>query len=412
MTTGKESTTREFPSWLDGYNEYVKDIQAPEDYKKWVGVATLGFALERRVWVYTLSQVFTNLYIFLVGTPGVGKSEALKAGIRLIQYAEVFNLLPNDLTGSALLDILAEPDFRKRMAEVNGEVNYEYHSAGMFISELGTMIRENDLGFMSILSDIYDCPTSYNQIRRGRKAEPIRIPHPQITIVAGTQPGYISSIFPNEAWSQGFMSRVILVHGIEPPVRSLFRKTKIDIKLEAALVRDLGRISKLEGEYIFSEEAAEFLDYWYLKDCPPKPDSHRLVGYNKRRPILVQKLAIIQRVSRAEPGQMIELHDVENALHMLLEVEAKMPNVFMEMTGRSDIDVIRDFHQCAWGQYVAKKKASLHESILKAWLSTRVPAYQIDKILQTCIQSHIIKREAGKEDMYIPQPRHVQGEIV
>ena len=40
----------------------------------------------------------------------------------------------------------------------------------------------------------------------------IDIINPQITILAGTQPSYLANLLPEEAWGQGFMSRVFMVY--------------------------------------------------------------------------------------------------------------------------------------------------------------------------------------------------------
>lgn len=326
----------------------------------------------------------------------------------IIRETALFNLLPQDLTSSSLLDRLADEKFRKRIQLPSGDY-LEYHTAGMYTSELGTMIREYDQPFLNVLSKIFDCPEVYDQERR-YKSTPLIIPHPQVSILGGIQPAYLAATIPNEAWGQGFMSRVIMVHSDEPShVDDLFGETELDPKLRARLVLQLSKLSKVYGQITWTDDAKMALNTWHRKGYAPVPTAHRLAGYNQRRVVQVQKLSMIASAARGD-ATVVRIDDFAQALQWLLDCEEEMPKIFMEMAGRSDIDVIRDMHFWAWKKYSADKQA-IHKALYMGFLGTRVSSYQAEKIFQQCLASRIIDRMAGTEEMFIPQPINIHGEV-
>lgn len=395
--------TRRFPCWIDAYVDYVQDDPAPELYKLWTAIYTVGVALERRVWVHTRSILFPNLYILLVGNPGVGKSVAINPALSILRKSGTYKVFPQDLTGSATLDYLASENVRKRLV-TDQQIAIQYHPGAMLISEFGTMIREYDLPFLSILSTLYDCPEHYEQHRRYRAKEPVIIPHPSMAFLAGTQPDYLSTVLPNEAWGQGFMSRVVMIYSNQKLKADLFSSKRLDPLAADALTADLVSMESMYGEYIFAEEVIDAFRAWYGEDMPPIPQPHRLVGYNQRRAITFQKLLMISAASR-QSALHIEIEDFHRAQGWLLQAEACMPNIFLEMAGRSDIDTIRDFHAWALREYMGKKQKPLHASLIETYLQSKVPVWQAEKIFKSLETSGLIERMAGTET-YIPKPKY------
>lgn len=415
MPAKSAATTPQPASWIESYLDYVKNQPAPEIFKRWAAMGAIAIALEKRCYVYTAdSPVYPNLYIMLVGRPGIGKSQAINPVGDLLNKTGCFNLVPDDLTGSALLDHLASSEMRVRQIN-NSPENREYHSGGLLVSEMGTLIREHDLSFLSILSNIYDCPPLYRQIRRHSKSDPINITNPQLTMVAGTQPGYLGSVFPPEAWVQGFMSRVIMIHSGEETRPKLFAKTrsKKDETVSARLVQQLATLAELEGEFIFDEDAAEALEAWYEGRMQPEPTAHRLQGYNARRGIQIQKLCMVIRASRWAMGQRgmdISLEDYTTAMNLLLQAEEEMPNVFMEMAGKSDIDVLRDLHSWGWRQYIESGRRALYLSEIMNFLTTRVSAWQSQKVWNSALEADYFRLKGGTSDEYYPVARGARNE--
>ena len=75
---------RRLGSWIESFLEYTEILPSPPLLRRWAAISYVAAALERKVWVRTMgSDLYPNLYTFLVGPPGVGKGVAIAAGERL-----------------------------------------------------------------------------------------------------------------------------------------------------------------------------------------------------------------------------------------------------------------------------------------------------------------------------------------
>ena len=66
---------RKLQSWTDAFFQYTEKIGSPPLFRRWCGIFTVAAALERKVWtVNNKGRLYPNLYMFLVGPPGTGKT--------------------------------------------------------------------------------------------------------------------------------------------------------------------------------------------------------------------------------------------------------------------------------------------------------------------------------------------------
>lgn len=409
MTTGNGKSTRQLRSWIDAYLEYTKDTPAPEIFRLWTAIGTIGAAVERRGYcVVSNETTYPNMFILLVGQPGVGKSNAIRPANTMMEKTKLFHLAPEDTSKASLLQWIASDECRDRL-EIKG-VTEEHHVAALFLSEFGVFVKEHDLELLSALCRLFDSPDHYKNKRVYQGKEPLNIPRPQVSILAGTQPGYLASRFPVDAWGQGFMARVFLVYSGEPARPSLFKSKPLDQKLESQLVRELIEIKKVQGKFIFAQETQDLLEAWYGVDgsCTlsgklPAPTFPRLKTYNTRRIVHMLKLCMISSVSR-DNSLIVSPEDFESALDWMYSAEKEMPNVFKEMSGRNDLDTIRELWHYAWTKYMYNKKALSHANLMSQ-LASKLPAFQAEKVLLVAFQSGFFRKDdAGA---YIPQAKQV-----
>lgn len=382
--------------WITRFVQSTEGITSPELFRLWAGITAIAGALERRVWVETSqSPVYPNLFVLLVAPPGVGKTQAISRTEALWHETKAFKIAPSNVTKAALIDALTASG----KTHLVGQNLIEYHSMLVAASELGVMVPSHDAEFLSVLNYIYDNPPSYSEERRTNNLK-IDIVHPQMTIIAGTQPAWLSSVLPEEAWGMGFTSRFIMIYGGEKPKVDLFNKTIQHPAARQGLVKDLESYSQLMGQFRWEYDAQELLSNWHNAGEPPVPTNHRLEHYNTRRILHVIKLAMVSAVSRS--GQLIiNIHDVERAREWLIDAELVMPDIFRAMVQKSDTIVIKDYHAFAMAKYAQHSKP-INAELCIAFLSTRVPSERIKHIMATADQMGAVVRNAGT-DFYIPK---------
>lgn len=404
---------RRLNSWIQSYLDYTNGSRGPVLFRKWTAITILAAALERRCWITTDDgRLNPNLYTILIGRPGVGKGVSISPAVDIyrgtraddISVKPLFALAPKDATKEALVDYLASPEARRR--RVFSGVEEEYNAALLAVPEFGSLIGDYNDKLLNFLNEVFDSTEPYRESRRGRSREAsdqvVYIPRPIISLLAGTTPAYIASAFPPSAWDQGFMARTIMVYTSEVVHKPIFSGRKQDEELRHALSWDIRQLSLLSGEFQFSPDAVHMLETWFAAGMPPRPTHHRLHHYNTRRHVHLLKLCMVASVDRGNDLR-IEVSDFEQARDFLLEVETLMPDVFMEMSGRSDEHVLKQLHWYSWNLY-AKTRTPISRALLLQYLSTMVPSYQVQPILELAERSDLLEREAGS-DQFIPRPK-------
>ena len=391
--------------WIDRYMEYTDGIPSPEIFRLWSGISTLAGALERRVWISTSRSVlFPNLFVLLVAPPAVGKSQAIVNVSELWYATKKFKIAPDNVTKASLIDALDAAD-GKRIAP--GGALIEYHSLLTASSEFGVLVPAHDLEFLSVLNHIYDNPRTYRENRRSLHKN-IEIVNPQLNIIAGTQPGFLASLLPEEAWSMGFTSRIIMVYSAMPIVVSLFKKQDSREHLFKVLTAELVHFANVMGEAQWDEDAQQELERWAQGGCEPIPTHSKLQHYTGRRILHVLKLSLISAISRSSTPH-ITLWDVNRARDWLLHAEILMPDIFRDMSLKSDSQVILELHWFMW-QLWLKTKKPIHEGRAIHFLQQRLPAEKVERVLDIAVKSGILKKtDTAVGPAYEPRPSHEHG---
>jgi len=384
----------------------TEGVTSPDLFRKWTGIGLVAGALERRVWVRAGVKItYPNLYILLVAPPGVGKYVIEEARALWTETKEpgsiapAFHVAPDNMTKASLIDTLVKTKSIKLVPRGQALI---YHSLLIASEEFQVLLPDFDQEYIGTLNSLFNNKSIHSESRRFGPAREIVIENPQINILAGVQPSYFVSTFPEEAWTTGFARRIIMVYCGKTPFKELFYDPPIEHGLRQLVLDKLGRMSQLYGEAKWAAAAVETIADWHRAGRPPEPQHSKLAHYNNSRSMFAIKLALISTVSRTG-GLLVELVDVKRALAWLLEAEALMPDVFREMIGKSDTQVIEEMYYYLLSRYnAAKQKPIRGEEIIK-FLLTRVPSEKADKILSMAERANILARVAGTQDLWVPK---------
>lgn len=388
----------------------------PTLYRKWAAISLVGGALERRVWTSVghrsgqPRRAYPNLYIFLVGTPGVGKF--VIDDIRMLwrearehqTTSPAFCVAPDNMTHAAMVDRLSKSVKTCLPPNDPKEGPYEYHSLLIAAEELGVFLPQYDLDFIAVLNSIYNAPAVYSEERRYGPSREIEINRPMLNILGGAQPAWLNNVFPEDAWGMGLASRIILIYASKGEANDPFGEGYERPIGRTLLLEQLGKLSLLYGEINWTEQAKDRLRTWVKADGPPTPTHSKLEHYCKRRQLHAIKLAMISSVSRLNAVKAIELIDIDRAIEWLIEAEKVMPDVFRSMRGKSDGQVIEELYEFLMSLYNVSQQKGVHENKLYAFLMNRVPSEKIAKILESAEKAHMMERIGGSF-LWRPRPR-------
>lgn len=395
--------------------ELTDGVPSPDQFRLWAGIGLVAGALERRVWARAVrARTYTNLYVLLTAAPGVGKQvvelvEQLWLAVREPGSPDVpvFRVAPKQMTKASLIDALAKSEQLKILRDaVTGEpVNAKYSSMLIAAEEFQVLLPTYDTEYISALNLIFNNPVvPYTEHRRTGSVRSVSIELPQLNILAGVQPSYFTQTFPPEAWSTGLARRIIMIYAAEAPFQDLFQDHTdcIEHPLWNELQLQLGKLSVLYGQMAWEADAAEKLTQWHKAKGPPTPTHSKLSGYNNSRTMFAIKLSMIAAIARTG-GMIIGLQDVKRALTWLVTAEARMPDVFREMVGKSDSEVIDELHYMMILEQSKTQKA-LSTAQLWEFLRQRVPSEKIEKIILSAERSGVISRQGGAPDLWLARP--------
>lgn len=397
---------RRLGSWIESFLEYTEILPSPPLLRRWAAISFVAAALERKVWVRTMgSDLYPNLYTFLVGPPGVGKGVAIAAGERIIREVPDLKVGPTDMTAAALIDALNESH---RHVILLHEPNpfVEFNSMMVISRELGVLIPAWDGALMNNLTDIYDGCT-IEQKRRGKDLM-IKIDRPQLNLLGACTPSYLNETMPQGAWDQGFISRSIMVYSGDRRALDPFAEeaqTALQTILRDDLLHDLKTIASAYGRLGFAQDAATAIKAWVAGNCKPEPDHMRLQSYNARRLSHLLKLCQVAALSR-HCDMVISLDDYSEAFNWLMEAEAYMPDIFKAMVAGGDSVAMEEAWNYVWTVF-AKEHRPVAEHRVIHFLRERVPAHSVMNVLEIMVKSRMFQIEVvdNKFQGYRPASR-------
>jgi hypothetical protein len=367
--------------------------------------------VERRIWTITINTpIFPNLFVLLVGGPGAGKTPAIEPIRRLWKINPKLTIAADNISKAGLMDAM---NAAKRQIPSGGQF-IEYSSMSIAVDELSMFLSSYDWDLIGALTGLYDGRDVISEQRRHALGDKKRLDiiNPLINVIAGAQPSYMNHLLPEEMWGMGFTSRFLMIYSSEKQMpkftfgRGLNGAHKRE-DLFKALQSRITDFGKLYGPIEWDKDAEEELQHWSDTGGYPEPEHSRLLHYNPKRAVHLTKLSMISTLSRGE-DMRITKGDFHRAKQWLLHAESLMPNIFREMKGKSDHQVLKETHSFMWEQYVKTGKKPIHESLILAFLSERTYGNNAGRLLELMERMSMAQRDAGTQ-LYTPKPtaRHI-----
>ena len=385
---------------IEEFLAFTEGLPTPRIFRLWGAISMISSALERRVFVETAAgRAYPNLFILLVGHPTSGKGQTIDRVIDILRGTKGgVKVAPNNVSKAKLVDIL-EASARKIPID-GGQRILEYSSLAVCAEELSVFLPAHDIEFLGVLTYLFNNPANFDDEKRHVKDT--HIVNPQINLLFGAQPDYLAHLLPEAAWGQGFMARFIMVHSSERVDWDVFAVRRKDDLAREKLIHGIGLLTKKISEFEFSPSFRSAYNEWKDNSFRPIPTHSKLRHYIGRRAFFSIKLSMVSAAARGE-FKMLEDYDLMRARDWLIEAETTMPDVFREMSSKSDTELLSELSRWAWTIWGTHKKA-LHKTIIWEWLGFRASSERVPRIFDLAVNSGIIERIAGTETFF-PKPR-------
>lgn len=388
QSDGKESkpkaTKRLLSNWLRSYGEYSEESESPEDYHLWVGLSVLASAVRRNIWLNQgIYILYPNLYVILVGPPGIGKSTPIRMGRKLLIEVEGITFGPDSVTREELIRIMSK----------SGK-NVSQSAMVLHSTELSSLIDPSGIRMIQFLTEIFDGDFKFGHGTRHSGSYTIH--NPILNLLAGTTPSWIAEGLPSTVVTHGFSSRTVFVYGDKPRYLKPF-PSEPDKELMRSLINDLNYISTLEGEFSWGEGSKEMYEELYAQIANSTPKDFRIEGFHARKKVHVLKLAMLLSIAEDDSFEILPSH-IETAWRILNSVQTRMHKTFSAM---GKYDHASDLERME-ARIVAERGMTSEQIYQEFYASGDVQ--DIARMLQMLISMGRIEREKHSDGTSVYKP--------
>jgi hypothetical protein len=362
--------------------EFTQGIKSPPRYRRWAAVSAVAAALQRKVRIRIEGQwQYPNMYVLLVGPPGVGKGNAVKPMQHIIRSMGGIRLTPRGLSKRAFYDEMQAAEITDVDPDT-GEVKVSSALTSV-IEEFGVFLLPRDYEFMDALADVYDNPEVWDY--KTRHAGESKAKNPTFNMIACSTPKGLKERFTDDIFEMGLPARITMIYADEQIEVPLFLERKELPKLEADLTHDLEQIGLMEFTYCWCNETADELDVWVKGGMKPIPLDPRFAHYRARRLAHLTKLCMIAAAAEHD-DPMIYPGDLEIAKSILLEAETVMIGAIKAIGANPLKAQVRATKRFVEVNYGASGKPVPEFKLLR-FMYSEVPLQFVDMIIEGLIKS-------------------------
>lgn len=390
-----EQLPRNHPSWIDDYLSCTDYVNSPKIYRKWAALSAISAALQRKVHcVMNGGIIFPNLFVALVGPPGLGKTQAIAPIRNMLASVELVKLSPAKLSPEKFIGMLSQST---KLVPTPEDPFFTQSAFAVFLSELSTFIKPNDVDFMTILTDLYDCPTNWTYATIARDTE--KVENVFVSVLGGITPKALAANFGPASIGLGFTSRLNMIFSEDYKVPNLFGTQNVpDL---SSFRTDLTTIANITGTFRFSSETVKEFQSWVDAGMDPQPSDGRLQEYLPRRWLHLAKLCMIYAVAESD-RLFIELKHYKQAKQTLLEAEAVLHQALEYMGNSSAMEALRNVHSWMLAEY-SKTKMGVSEVKLKQKLLFDIPPQSLNAtIIELVSSGYAMVLGSGPDRRYVP----------
>ena len=368
-------------SWLREYMQIWPTAEPPKSYILFAGMAMLGAALGRRVWVdLDIHTTYPLMNLLLIGPSGIGKSTALvdMAMDHLIRPLPEGLQPPHIITGKSTKEALHEDLMQKP------------HSIIM-ASELANFFSKEKYqeGMIPYMTDLLDLRPASIRTKGGGPAKIVY--DPAVCVCGGSTKEWLQEQLPSSAGVGGFLPRFVIVkedhkgQRVPDPNRVLSKAQRDTLAIERERVfYEFTRILRMsEGPVDFADYAAsDAYGLWYQSFTP---DTGNLAPFAARAGAHVLRMALLVALScrRAE----LTAEDIQAGIALYDYTQRRLQEVIVPMSPQGKM--LNKVMEAIGDDYVSDVQ-------IKRAMRNYCSSQDVDKMLQSLLGSRDILFVDGK----------------
>lgn len=397
------SDNRQVKNWVKSYLEYTHETESAGVFHKWTAHSLIAGVMRKKCKLALgRISVYPNMYVVLVAEPGVArKSQAISYGTPFLEAIPDIYTSADSITREALLQDLETCAVDEPLPD---GTTFRHTSLNIIAKEFEIFLgqKSENTKMLVLLTDLFDSqdmPWKYRTKNSGNNV----VPSVFINMLGATTPESLASCLPPSAIGGGLTSRILFIYAEKKTKKiPIPYVTEELVELRDALQKDLFKISKIAGTYVFTPEAKDFWIKWYMSY--DETSSSRLCldksfdGWYSRKPMYLLKMAQISAASEHSRLEVTE-KNLEYAIKNIEDAEISMAKTFRAV-GRSaitaDVDLIMS---------IVEERGMILDSELMSIVWRDIDSIKFDNVANTAVKTGRIVRKysklGSKEIMYM-----------
>lgn len=302
-------------SWIDQLLDATSEAITPQRYMYWSGLTAISAVVKNRVWIQKQSviKVYPNMYVFLVGPSGIGKSYPPSLMEKLVRRTKSTRVMAGRHSIQAIIQKLSSA------ITLEGEVKPITDSACYISSgELSTaLVRDPDA--LTLLTTLYDGhynSEEWSNVLKGSGTEQLK--DINVTLLGAINPEHFKDMISSKEIAGGFIARTIIVEeeGASKVDAQLRASSKPAVNLDT-LSEHLKLLKSVNGVFHIEEPAIVLYENW-LKEFHPKEIKDKTGTANRLRDHILKVAMNLSLSDRLD--KVISLLHMEEAIEKCLEI--------------------------------------------------------------------------------------------
>lgn len=378
-------------TFIQKYLIHTQEDESPLSFWKWSAYATIAAVLRDSCYRKEGDgAIFPNIYVLFLAESGGRKGPPVNLSEKLLYKIANTKIISGRASVQAILDELSRAETDKKTGQI-----LKAGSAIFYAQELAAGIVA-DPEAINILTDIYDYKSNPYKSRL-RSGPCFNLERIVFTILAASNEDMLKQFFNVTAIKGGMLARTFLITPNEtrPANSRMFEDWDARQKSFATLEKALGEISRLQGEFKFTDTAKEEYHTWY-NDFKKKYQKNRdQSGVIARIHTGIIKIAMI--LAANDLTLCVDKRHIEESI---LECLGLLPgyNTLTMGQGKTTISAAAGLVLTALFER-ADHKLGRKEIIMQFW--QEFDAETLDKVVVTLESGGIIKQYmSGSESTY------------
>jgi hypothetical protein len=396
-------------SWLDDIIKSTEETESPERYYWWSGLAAIAAVVGRNVYLDRGGQyiLYPNIYVALISArSGARKGNPIRLCTKVLEHCDVCRVFSGCQSIQALIQDLAQ-----QVSFPNGNIAT---AQGIMISpEFATFLTEDKLSLKHLI-DLFDTGAHKIWRKKLKDREPEILKEPCLTLLVASNESLWDTVVSKQDAEGGFVGRTFIIYERKRKLSNpLIYRTKSTPDIHELSLRLL-KINKLQGEFTWTEGAANIYGPWYndtlghLIETTEDP-----TGTLDRMGDQVLKVAMLVSLARKDE-LTIEAEDMQLAINKCEECMQSVDEMMLDIVPNGNGDVSGHLKLVLRELSIAPDQTITRSRMLGRLQRKGIDAGILDRVIDTLHQSGAIVRpfrELGKHDLVYKMRKSVSAEF-